>query len=158
MINDLYTQQGEEITENPWQVYPRPQLKRDSYLNLNGRWDFAVSTGKRFPEYDKTILVPFCPQSLLSGIKEHYGEETFLYYRRALNLPKGFHKGKVLLHFGAVDQVAEVYLNRQIVGKHVGGYEAFSLDITDYLQDTNVLEVRVKDDLRSKVLPYARGH
>ena len=156
MINDLYTQQGEEITENPWQVYPRPQLERDSYLNLNGRWDFAVSTGKRFPEYDKTILVPFCPQSLLSGIKEHYGEETFLYYRRALNLPKGFHKGKVLLHFGAVDQVAEVYLNRQIVGKHVGGYEAFSLDITDYLQDTNVLEVRVKDDLRSKVLPYGK--
>ncbi len=156
MINDLYTQQGEEITENPWQVYPRPQMKRDSFLNLNGRWDFGVSTGKRFPEYDKTILVPFCPQSLLSGIKEHYGEETFLYYRRALNLPKGFHKGKVLLHFGAVDQVAEVYLNRQIVGKHVGGYEAFSLDITDYLQDTNVLEVRVKDDLRSKVLPYGK--
>ena len=156
MINDLYTPQGETVTETPWQVYPRPQFKRNSYLNLNGRWDFAVSTGKRFPQYDKTILVPFCPESLLSGIHAHYGEDTFLYYRRELTLPKDFNRGRVLLHFGAVDQVAEVYLNRRIVGKHTGGYEAFTIDITDYLQPNNVLELRVKDDLRSKVLPYGK--
>ena len=156
MINDLYTPQGEAVSENPWQVYPRPQMKRGSYLNLNGRWDFAVSTGKRFPEYDKTILVPFSPESLLSGIHTHYGEDTFLYYRRELVLPKDFTRGRVLLHFGAVDQVAEVYLNRRIVGKHVGGYEAFTLDITEYLQETNVLELRVKDDLRTVTLPYGK--
>ena len=68
MLQDLYTVQGARISDTPWQSYPRPQLKRESYWNLNGRWDFAVSENPDLPEnYDQTILVPFCPESLLSG-------------------------------------------------------------------------------------------
>ena len=73
MLQELSTRHGETLTGTPWTVYPRPQMKRDSYLNLNGNWDFAVSETK--PEtFDKTILVPFCPESPLSGVKEHFGE------------------------------------------------------------------------------------
>ncbi len=157
MLKDLYTVQGERISDTPWQAYPRPQLKRDSYLNLNGKWDFTVTDSKALPaSYDQTILVPFCPESLLSGIKEHFPDGSSLFYRKQFTLPDGFRKDRVLLHFGAVDQYAEVYVNGQLSGSHTGGYEAFTLDITDFLQAQNELVVRVVDDLRSKVLPYGK--
>ena len=157
MLADLYTVQGTKMSDTPWQNYPRPQLKRDSYLNLNGKWDFTVSENSDLPEsYDKTILVPFCPESLLSGIHQHFPEGSYLYYRRKLILPKGFQKDRVLLHFGAVDQYAEIYVNGTLAGSHTGGYEAFTVDITDYLQEENELVVRAMDDLRSKVLPYGK--
>lgn len=157
MLADLYTVQGKKISDTPWQSYPRPQLKRDSYWNLNGKWDFAVSESPELPEkYDKTILVPFCPESLLSGIHQHFPEGSSLFYRRQLILPEGFRKNRVLLHFGAVDQQAEIYLNGQLVSSHTGGYESFTVDITDYLQEENELVVRATDDLRSKVLPYGK--
>ena len=157
MLVDLYTVQGEKMTGTPWQAYPRPQLKRDSYLNLNGKWDFTVSDEAELPKnYDKTILVPFCPESLLSGISQHFPEGASLWYRRKLILPEGFRKDRVLLHFGAVDQYAEIYINGTLAGSHTGGYEAFTVDITDYLQEENELVVRAVDDLRSKVLPYGK--
>ena len=157
MLVDLYTVQGERVSDTPWQAYPRPQLKRDSYLNLNGKWDFTVSDDAELPKnYDKTILVPFCPESLLSGIHQHFPEGASLNYRRKLILPEGFRKERVLLHFGAVDQYAEIYVNGTLAGCHTGGYEAFTVDITDYLQEENELVVRAVDDLRSKVLPYGK--
>ena len=157
MLNDLYTVQGKKVGDTPWQVYPRPQMKRDSYLNLNGWWDFTVKEENRLPEiYEKTILVPFCPESLLSGIHEHFPEGHSLFYRKKFTLPKGFLQDRVLLHIGAADQVAEVFLGGEKVGEHIGGYEAFSLDITDYLQAENDLVVRVTDDLRSHTLPYGK--
>ena len=71
-VCDLYTVLGENVGENVWQEYPRPQMKRDSFLCLNGKWDFAAKKGKSFPrEYSESILVPFCPESLLSGIHAH---------------------------------------------------------------------------------------
>ena len=157
MLVDLYTAQGEQIGENPWQAYPRPQMKRESYLNLNGQWEFTARQEETLPDsYDRTILVPFCPESLLSGIKEHFPDGCWLFYRRKLILPEGFVRGRVLLHFGAVDQYAKVYVNGKLAGSHLGGYEAFSIDITDYLQAENELVVGAMDDLRTKVQPYGK--
>ncbi len=155
---DLLTQQGQallETGETPWQIYPRPQMRRESYVNLNGLWDF--SAGSSFPAvYDKKILVPFCPESQLSGIKEHFSEGMGLFYRRTFTLPEDFNRGKVLLHIGAADQIAEVYVNQKPVGVHKGGYETFTLDITDALQAENELVIRCSDDLRDKSFPYGK--
>ncbi len=157
MLMDLYTVEGECVPETPWEAYPRPQMKRESYLNLNGTWDFAVQEDGALPAaYDKQILVPFCPESSLSGIKEHYPDGYFLFYRRKLVLPPDFRKDRVLLHFGAVDQVATVFVNGKKAGMHTGGYGAFTVDITDFLREENELVVRCMDDLRSHVLPYGK--
>ena len=157
---DLMTARGQALLESgetPWQVYPRPQMKRDSYVNLNGRWDFTVSPAPDLPEsYDQEILVPFCPESQLSGLKFHPEDGNYLFYRRRFTLPEGFRKDRVLLHFGAVDQETEVYVNQKHMGSHVGGYDAFVLDITDALEAENELVVQVRDDLRTPCLPYGK--
>lgn len=154
MLQKLTTQWGEAVGENPWQVYPRPQMKRESYINLNGLWDFCATWDE--PEYDKQILVPFCPESALSGLETHFEDGIGLYYRRYFTLPKDFNKGRVLLHFGAVDQVAEIYVNQKLVGGNEGGYYAFTVDITDALEESNELVVRCMDDLRDKTYPYGK--
>ena len=155
MLQELSTRHGETLTGTPWTVYPRPQMKRDSYLNLNGNWDFAVSETK--PEtFDKTVLVPFCPESPLSGVKEHFGEGVPLWYHRSFVLPEGFSRGRVLLHIGAADQIADVSVNGRHVGHHEGGYEAFTLDITEALKTENELVIRCVDDLRDQSFPYGK--
>ena len=151
MLHDLYTTRGENLTGTPWTVYPRPQMRRDSYINLNGEWEFSVDEAEK-----GTILVPFCPESLLSGIKEHFPEGSLLCYRRSFVLPEGFRRGRVILHVGAADQEAEVYVNGRHVGSHFGGYEAFSFDITDTLAEENRLEIRCRDDLRDLSIPYGK--
>ena len=158
MLNDLYTQAGENLYDTPWEKYPRPQLKRESYVNLNGEWLFQVGT-KDFPKnYTKRIRVPFCPESLLSGLKMDVAPGSYLYYRRELPIPEGFRKDRVLLHIGAADQVAWVYVNGTLMCEHTGGYEAFSVDITDALEDDqeNILVIAVFDDLRATTLPYGK--
>lgn len=153
----LYTAQGEALVGTPWQVYPRPQMKRDSFLNLNGSWDFTASASSDLPEnYDHSILVPFCPESLLSGLHRHFPDSSFLFYRRSFRLPEGFCRGRVLLHIGAADQVLDCYVNQRHIGTHIGGYEAMTFDITAALQEENELVLRVRDDLRSKTLPYGK--
>ena len=141
----------------PWDRYPRPQLKRNNYVNLNGEWDFTVTGDTLLPiGYDQKILVPFCPECKLSGIGTHFPEGSSLFYAREFSLPENFRGGRVLLHIGAADQMAEVYVNQTLVGSHTGGYEAMTFDITDVLQEENRLEIRVTDDLRSHVLPYGK--
>ena len=157
MLNELTTVQGENLSGNPWQVYPRPLMERESYVNLNGMWDFAVSRESARPEtYDKQIQVPFCPESALSGLKMAVEPGSYLFYRRHLSLPDGWNGGRVLLHIGAADQVAEIYVNQQPMGQHQGGYNAFTVDITDALAETNELVIRVFDDLRDKTMPYGK--
>ena len=150
MLHDLYTPEGETLTGTPWQVYPRPQLRRNSYVNLNGIWELEAE-GNVMP-----VLVPFCPESRLSGIGRYFPEGEDLVYRRRFTLPEGFRKDRVLLHFGAVDQIADVALNGIDLGEHTGGYTAFTFDITDALQEENVLEVGISDDLCDKTLPYGK--
>ena len=157
-MNTLITSQGKKILQSdtaPWQEYPRPQMRRDSYVNLNGFWDFAA--GETLPEqYTETIRVPYPPESLLSGVNRHFPEGTGLYYRRKFTLPGNFNKGRVLLHIGAADQTAEVYINQTRVGYHEGGYEAFTLDITRALADENELVICCRDDLRDLSFPYGK--
>ena len=152
----LYTSHGENLGGTPWNVYPRPLMKRDSFLCLNGEWDFAVNNFEEPARYDRKITVPFCPESLLSGVGEVFSEEKTLWYRREFTLPEGFLRGRVLLHFGAVDQVCEVFINGMKVGEHIGGYEAFSFDITDELEDENTITVKVRDNLSDFILPYGK--
>ena len=153
----LTTLHGETLTDTPWQTYPRPQLRRKSWLNLNGIWDFTVSASAALPDhYDRTIRVPFCPESALSGVEEHFPEGYSLFYRTELSLPDSYRQGRVLLHIGAADQYTEIYVNQKLVGSHTGGYEAMTFDITDALAQTNTLIIRVTDDLRSHILPYGK--
>ena len=150
---DLYTSQGEALLrteQTPWTVYPRPQMRRGSYVNLNGMWEFSVA------DTHKSIRVPFCPESTLSGVGEHFAEGATLTYRRTFALPEGFTRERVLLHFGAVDQEAVVLVNGQEVGRHRGGYEAFTLDITHALQDENELVVLCRDNLHDQSYPYGK--
>ena len=148
---DLMTFAGENLTGTPWTVYPRPQMKRDSYMNLNGCWDFSVN-------YEKMgqIRVPFCPECKLSGIGTHYEEGAMLCYNRSFTLPEGFNRGRVLLHIGAADQRADVFVNGKPVGTHKGGYEAFSFDITDALQQENIVNICCFDDLTDQSYPYGK--
>ena len=150
---DLYTPEGESLADQPWNAYPRPQLRRDSFLNLNGEWDFSAGETARF---DRKIRVPFPVESLLSGIHEHFPAGCPLWYRRQFSLPEGFRKARVLLHLGACDQTAEVFLNGIPVGTHSGGYHPMTFDITDAHTDVNTLVIRATDDLRSAVLPYGK--
>jgi len=147
----LYTVEGENLPEIPWDIYPRPQMKRDSFLCLNGKWEFSANGGEL-----EEIIVPFAPESLLSGIHRDMGAVPKLYYRKKFSLPNGFMRERVLLHFGAVDQIAKVKLNSKFIGEHIGGYEAFSFDVTEFIQAENVLEVEVVDELDKKVLPYGK--
>ena len=151
MLNELTTTAGEALRGTPWTVHPHPQMKRENWLNLNGAWDFSV-------DYEKkgSIRVPFCPESKLSGIGAHFDEGSLLCYNRAFHLPEGWEKGRVLLHIGAADQRADVFLNGKPVGTHKGGYEAFSFDITAFLQEENNLQICCFDDLQDQTYPYGK--
>ena len=153
MLQELTTIHGENVTGTPWAVHPHPQMKRENWLNLNGTWDFAVGE----PAFSgKTIRVPFCPESALSGVKEHYPEGTALWYRRKVILPEGFNRGRVLLHIGAADQRAEVSVNGRLLLCHEGGYDTFSVDITEALQTENEIVICCRDDLNDQSFPYGK--
>ena len=153
---DLMTVEGENLQGQPWQVYPRPQMRRDSYLNLNGEWDLRVDSYHSAGEYDGKIIVPFCPECALSGVKKHFEENSLLRYRKHFLLPDGFDCGKVLLHIGAADQVAQVCVNGELLASHKGGYESFCVDISHVLKEENTLEICVQDDLNDLSMPYGK--
>lgn len=134
--NQLFTRWAKEVTpENVWTEYPRPQLQRENWLNLNGLWDYTISDkdAKLPGNYDGQILVPFAIESALSGVKEKVGPDQKLWYKRIFNVPENWNE-RLLLHFGAVDWEASVWVNGEKVGVHKGGYTPFSFDITDYVK------------------------
>ena len=148
---DLYTTEGEALKGQPWCVYPRPQMRRDSFFCLNGEWSFSNNDGKT-----DTITVPYPPESLLSSVHRDMGKAPCLVYKKEFELPKDFIKDRVLLHFGAVDQMAEVFLNGVRLGAHIGGYEAFSFDMTENLREKNELCVIVTNEKDTRALPYGK--
>ncbi len=153
----LKTKYESELDENavPFSEYPRPQLKRSSYLCLNGKWDFEIKR-KGESVFNGIITVPFPPESRISGVELNLHKDDVMVYKRSLKLPKDFINERVILHFGACDQYAQVYINEKLVGKNVGGYLPFSFDITDYLNGKdNELKVIAKDPLDLE-LPYGK--
>lgn len=153
----LISRWGKEIDPgNILQEYPRPNLVRDSYFNLNGEWECRINESESADFYDETIIVPFSPESMLSGVGKIVMPHQRLHYRKKFTLPEGFKKSRVLLHFGAVDQECSVFVNGIRMGGHKGGYLPFHFDITDSLrQGENVLTLSVTD--RTEQSPHARG-
>jgi beta-galactosidase/beta-glucuronidase len=138
--------------------YPRPLLQRESYVNLNGYWDYAITEeGKKPRRYDGRILVPFSPEASLSGVGRQLKPQESLWYHRTLPGEICPERGKRwLLHFGAVDQYAAVSVNGKTVKRHLGGYLPFSADVTDFLGEAgNELTVQVRD--YSDMFYYSRG-
>ena len=140
------------LEDIPLCEYPRPQFKRDSYLCLNGEWEFKTSylDNDLEGEYKEKIIVPYSMESYLSSINRYLNKGEYLYYRKIFKLDNDFNKGRVVLHFDAVDQIAEIYLNNNLVATHEGGYLPFEVDITSYLKEENTLIVKVQDDLDLK--------
>ena len=140
----------------PLSEYPRPQLVRDSYLCLNGLWEYAIRDNDNIPDsFDGQILVPFSPESKRSGVGKFVKPEEWQFYKRNIDFPSGFIKDKVILHFGAVDQIADIYINNEFVYHHEGGYLPFEFDIKPFLKESNELLVKVKDYSDTKF--YCRG-
>lgn len=137
----------ESDTSSSWNEYPRPSFKRDSYLCLNGQWEFSAYKDGKTTNLGK-INVPFTPETRLSGIDRQKEDGEMYIYQRDLEFAPDFNRGRIILHFGAVDQICHVYINKKHVGDHVGGYLPFSFDITDYIKDgKNILRVEVIDEL-----------
>ncbi|MBR0209033.1 MAG: glycoside hydrolase family 2 [Oscillospiraceae bacterium] len=132
----------------PLPEYPRPQMVRERWLSLNGEWEYAISDSKVIPErFDGTILVPFSPEAELSGVGRGPEPGQYLWYRRELTLPEDFTGKRLILHFGAVDQVADLWVNAQHLAAHVGGYLPFEAEITSALGEGPLsLVVRVTDE------------
>lgn len=147
-----------EKASTPFPEYPRPQMQRDDWMNLNGKWDYFSTKGvdpkkiSQIPFFNNSekITVPYPPESYLSGIQRK--QEIYMWYKRTFTLPSSYNGKHVLLNFGAVDYQATVLINNKIVGMHTGGYDAFSFDITSYLQsgeNTIMVQVQDKNDGRS---------
>ncbi|MHC4325998.1 MAG: glycoside hydrolase family 2 protein, partial [Planctomycetota bacterium] len=134
---------GRISPKNAHREYPRPQMVRKSWQNLNGLWDYAI-VHKSQPQpdvFDGRILVPYPIESALSGVMKPVGRENRLWYRRTFRIPRTWKGSSVLLHFGAVDFDTTVWVNGTQVGTHQGGYDPFTFDITDALNDTGQQQV-----------------
>ena len=143
----LLTRWAKEVSPtNALPEYPRPQMVRERWQNLNGLWDYAI-TGKadeRRPEkWDGKILAPFCIESALSGVMKPLMPDQRLWYRRTFSVPKDWNGQRVLLHFSAVDWLATVFVNGRELGQHHGGYDAFTFDITRALKPGDAQELVV---------------
>ncbi|MCF0176032.1 MAG: beta-galactosidase [Bacteroidales bacterium] len=147
----IKTRWAADVTpETAWQSYPRPQLVRTDWQNLNGLWKLAISdrnADAKNISYDREILVPYCIESSLSGVMESFTPEQKFWYSREFTLAPSWKGKNIILHFGAVDYACEVYVNGKFVGSHVGGNNSFSLDITKAVKTkgANTLEVRGTD-------------
>lgn len=131
----------------PLKEYPRPQMVRNNWQNLNGIWEYAItpkSTNNLPAKFDGQILVPFAVESALSGVGKTVGKEQVLWYKNTIELAKSVSKDQVLLHFGAVDWQCDVYVNGNKVGSHEGGFDPFYFDITKQLKKGKKQEIAIR--------------
>ena len=139
--------------------YPRPIMERAEWQNLNGLWDYAIlPVGRQTPStFDGKILVPFAIESSLSGVQKKVGKENELWYQREFTVPSKWKNNRILLHFGAVDWKADIWVNDIKVGHHTGGYTPFSFDITSALKSgSNKLVVKVWDPTNDSYQPRGK--
>ncbi|MFZ5517652.1 MAG: PA14 domain-containing protein [Candidatus Zhuqueibacterota bacterium] len=157
---DIITRWTPQVNpENPLPEYPRPQLVRNEWQNLNGLWEYAIRpVAEDCPaDFDGEILVPFPVESALSGVKKPVGAENCLWYRRTFTLAPGWAGKHVHLNFGAVDWETTVWVNDHAIGRHRGGYDAFSYDITHALKsEDNEIVLRVWDPIDSGAQPRGK--
>jgi Glycosyl hydrolases family 2, sugar binding domain/Glycosyl hydrolases family 2/Glycosyl hydrolases family 2, TIM barrel domain len=142
----LMTRWAEEVgPTNVWPEYPRPQLVRPDWMNLNGLWDYAITPDSvmRLPPFAGKILVPFPVESALSGVMTNLDERSKLWYHRTFSVPAAWRGQRVRLHFGAADWRCEVWVNGREIGRHQGGYDAFTFDITEGLHWQGAEEISV---------------
>mgnify|MGYP001051538530 CR=1 FL=1 len=145
----LSTEFGKNPEEElPFPEYPRPQMRRENWTNLNGWWEYAFTETQKMPEQrDGKILVPFSPEGDASGVKRQLLPKEYLWYFRTIQIPQIPAGKRLLLQFGAVDQDAVIYCNGKRAGGHLGGYLSFSVDLTPYLKTgENELAVKVRDE------------
>lgn len=143
----------------PWNVYPRPQLKRTQWVNLNGLWNYAIKDlqSSEPASFDGKILVPYPIESSLSGVGKTLTKESILWYNRTFTIPSAWKGKNVKLNFGAVDWKAEVFVNGVSVGNHTGGFAPFSMDITSALKPgSNKLSVKVFDPTSDGYQPVGK--
>ena len=145
----LYTARGDRLPAEPWSDYPRPGLVRERWMSLNGEWELSVSPEGRSDELRRErITVPFCPESLLSGVKEPPAPGDTLLYRRGFTVPAGWDSGLIVLRFGAVSRRTSVFVNGREVCRHENGFLPFWADVTPFLRPgVNELAVRAVNDL-----------
>lgn len=132
----LMTRWAHQVSpERVWPEYPRPQMTRPKWKNLNGLWSYAIAPREALApgRYEGEILVPFCIESALSGVKRTVGSDHRLWYRRTFKVPQHWNGQKILLHFGAVDWDATVWIDGTELGQHKGGYDPFTFEITGAL-------------------------
>jgi ribosomal protein S17E len=143
----IMTSWANDVTpENVWKEYPRPQMVRTDWLNLNGLWDFEITdrdTNKIAINYARKILVPFCVESALSGIKETITGKQQMMYRRYFTVPSNWNQKYLILHFEAVDYETKVWVDGKYVGMHKGGYDHFQFDITGFLSKEQKHEIKI---------------
>ena len=147
--------------KNIWPEYPRPQLQRKDWLNLNGPWSYSVrdsDTDYLKPEtHDGKILIPFSLESSLSGVMRAFTEKEILWYEKEFEIPKDWKGKNILLHFGAVDWKCILYINDEKVGEHIGGYSAFYFDITPKLKEgKNRIILKVLDPTDMNYQPLGK--
>ncbi|HZJ78656.1 MAG TPA: glycoside hydrolase family 2 TIM barrel-domain containing protein [Clostridia bacterium] len=153
-----------DVNNQPRPEFPNPQFERKNWLNLNGEWEFEIDNAvsgvdrKLFnaQKLNDKIVVPFCPESELSGVK-NVDFMNAVWYRKVVDLSDYNLKNNVFIHFGAVDYKSTVYVNGKYVGEHIGGYSSFSFNITSHLNvGENVIIVNAQDDVRSPLVPRGK--
>ena len=151
----LKTEYERDIPEIPFSEYPRPMLKRNSYICLNGVWDFYIERkGKK--AFAGNILVPFVPESRISGVEQAIKKGDLLVYERKFKLAEDLAGKRILLHIGACDQECKVYINNTLVAENIGGYLPIDVDITDFaVKGENAIKVIARDDMDIE-LPYGK--
>lgn len=144
------------INEGVLQEYPRPQKKRESYLSLNGKWDYKITITEDFQtDFDGKIIVPYSPESSLSKVNRQLKKNEVLHLKRDFTLPDGFNRGRVFLNVGACDQTCKVFLNGELLYENFDGYTSFTVELNNVTSGVNTLYITVKDDADSPI--YGRG-